>query len=594
MALAAEPNVAEAFAAETRRLMARRVPLGVWFFVGVVSFAGLVELLYYPERLAGLVSSFTAEMAICFAAVLVSRQERFRPYIIPLIVAGTLAIAACITAYVIVEGASADALALALIVFLTGIALLYPWGIRGQIPVLIGTIAAYVVALAAGVRGGLPLPYGVAALLGGGVTSVFGAWFLDLHRRSIFHQQALLERTREAESAMLYEVTRTVTSTLDLQQVLRLVSDGVLQALGLDRLWLFWREAPGGAVRGLEATRSDADVRLTELAGDPERWQTLLAATPPAGTEVIVPGTAERAVLEEHVPARLLRMPLEFRSELVGVILADAERRTAVGRRAPANLLDVAATLGNSAAMAIGNARLYALLAQHRGELSRLSNKGLVVVEEIMRRISRELHDGTCQALMAIKLDLGVLERQLGDATRPRQLVRDIRTQVFDVMHGVRQMSHLIHPPVLDDFGAVAAIEAVAAKYRESAGLEVLLECADPGMRFTPAVELLLFRVFQESLTNIVKHASAARVDVRLAIDDGAVVLEVADDGHGFDAPAYFRSPPPSAGLGLLGMRERVGHLGGTFRITSRPGSGTRIVVTVPAEPVETAKLASA
>src|SRR5579862_9084762 len=417
MALAAEPQVAEAFAAESRRLMARRVPLGVWFFVGVVSFAGLVELLYYPERLGGLVTSFAAEIVICFAAVLVSRQERFRRHIIPLIVGGTLAIAACITAYVVVEGASADALALALIVFLTGIALLYPWGIRGQIPVLVGTIAAYVVALAAGVRGGLPLPYGIAALLGGGVTSVFGASFLDLHRRSIFHQQALLERTREAESAMLYEVTRTVTSTLDLQQVLRLVSDGVLQALALDRLWLFWREAPGGAVRGLEATRSGADVRLNELAGDPERWQALLAATPPSGAEVVVPGTAERAVLDADAPARLLRMPLEFRSELVGVILADAERRTALGRRAPANLVDVAATLGNSAAMAIGNARLYALLAQHRGELQRLSNKGLVVVEEIMRRISRELHDGTCQALMAIKLDLGVLERQLGDAT---------------------------------------------------------------------------------------------------------------------------------------------------------------------------------
>src|SRR5204863_6199726 len=134
-------------------------------------------------------------------------------------------------------------------------------------------------------------------------------------------------------SAMLYEVTRTVTSTLDLQQVLRLVSDGVLQALGLDRLWLFWREAPGGAVRGLEATRSGADVGLTELGGDPERWQALLAATPPAAAEVIVSGTAERAVLDERAPARLLRMQLEYPSELVGVILADAERRTVVGRR---------------------------------------------------------------------------------------------------------------------------------------------------------------------------------------------------------------------------------------------------------------------
>ena len=124
MALAAEPHVDEAFAAETRRLMARRVPLGVWFFVGVVSFAGLVEFLYYPDRLDGLVTSFTAEMVICLAAVLVSRRERFRRHIIPLIVGATLAIAACITAYVVVEGASADALALALIVFLTGIALL--------------------------------------------------------------------------------------------------------------------------------------------------------------------------------------------------------------------------------------------------------------------------------------------------------------------------------------------------------------------------------------------------------------------------------------------------------------------------------------
>ncbi len=592
-----EPDVAEAFAAETRRVMARRVPGGVWFFVAVVGFAGLVEFLYYPGRLVPLVASFTAEVIICVAAVLASRSERLRPHIISLTTAGTLGIASCITLYVVVAGASGDALALALIVFLTGVALLYPWGLAGQAPLVVGTLAAYLAALGSGVRGNLPLPHAIGAVVGGGVTSLVGAGFIDVLRRSIFQQRMLLERTREAESAMLYEITRTVTSTLELQQVLRLVCEGVLQTLGLERLWLFWREAPGGEVRGLAARSGRTEVTLRELGDDAGPWRALLAAGQPARPDVVVPGPTECAALEAEaeLPQRLLRVPLEFRSEMVGMILADAGERLAPRRRGPANLLDVAATLGNSAAMAVGNARLYALLDQHRDELQRLSKKGLVVVEEIMRRISRELHDGTCQALMAIKLDLGVLERQLaGDPGRLRGIVRDLRTQVVDVMHGVRQMSHLIHPPVLDDFGAVAAIEAVAAKYRDSAGLEVLLDCTDPAMRFTPAVELLLFRVFQEALTNVLKHAGAARVDVRLALEEGSVVLEIADDGRGFDAPAYFRSPPSSAGLGLLGMRERVGHLGGTFRLSSRPGAGTRVVVVVPAEPVETAKLATA
>src|SRR5438046_6830215 len=105
-------------------------------------------------------------------------------------------------------------------------------------------------------------------------------------------------------------------------------------------------------------------------------------------------------------------------------------------------------------------------------------------------------------------------------------------------------------------------------------------------MRFTPAVELLLFRVFQEGLTNVVKHAAARRVDVRLAREPEAVLLEIADDGRGFDAPAYFRTPSPFVGLGLVSMRERVAHFGGLLRISSRPGSATRSVVRMPVEPL--------
>jgi two-component system NarL family sensor kinase len=276
-------------------------------------------------------------------------------------------------------------------------------------------------------------------------------------------------------------------------------------------------------------------------------------------------------------------------SELVGMIVAagDVERFAS-----EPSLLDFAATLGNGAAMAIANARLHAIVLAHRAELQRLSNKRIDVVEEGMRRISHELHDGICQALMAIKLDLTLLQPRMPEELRGA--VHEIRGQVIDVVQGVREMSHLLHPPVLDDFGVVAAIESVAEKYRAASELEIRVTAPDPTIRCAAPIELMLFRVFQEALINVVKHSGARRMIVRVALDDDTVVLEMSDDGGGFDAHTYFRNPPASAGLGLIGMRERVAHFGGVFRVTSRVGAGTRIYVSVPAEPMVVEPVAAA
>jgi len=176
----------------------------------------------------------------------------------------------------------------------------------------------------------------------------------------------------------------------------------------------------------------------------------------------------------------------------------------------------------------------------------------------------------------------------------PRGAVRAIRAQVLDVVQSVRQMSHLLYPPALDDFGAVAAIESMAEKYRATTDLQVRVDCADTALRFAPPVELLVFRIFQEALINVVKYAQATRVHIRLAMEERAVVLEIDDDGRGFDAQAYFRTPSISTGLGLIGMRERVAHFGGVFRVTSRPGHGTRIFVSVPADAMGTDRVAAA
>src|SRR5262249_6377133 len=151
-----------------------------------------------------------------------------------------------------------------------------------------------------------------------------------------------------------------------------------------------------------------------------------------------------------------------------------------------------------------------------------------------------------------------------------------------------------LHPPVLDDFGVVAAIESVAEKYRATSELEIRVTAPDPTIRCAPAIELMLFRAFQEALINALKHAGARRMTVRVALDDDAVVLEIGDNGKGFDSRGYFRRPPSSAGVGLIGMRERVAHFGGVFRVTSRIGSGTRIYVSVPIKPSVTEPVAAA
>jgi len=188
-----------------------------------------------------------------------------------------------------------------------------------------------------------------------------------------------------------------------------------------------------------------------------------------------------------------------------------------------------------------------------------------------------------------------LLERQLPPTDHdPRVAVREIRAQVLDVVQSVRQMSHLLYPPALDDFGAVAAIESMAEKYRATPEIQVRVECADSTLRFAPAIELLVFRILQEAMINVVKYAQASRVQVRLVIEERAVVLEIGDNGQGFDSQAYFRTPSRSAGLGLIGMRERVAHFGGVFRVTSRPGKGTRTFVSVPANPVEAGRVAAA
>ncbi len=190
------------------------------------------------------------------------------------------------------------------------------------------------------------------------------------------------------------------------------------------------------------------------------------------------------------------------------------------------------------------------------------------------RRLARELHDQTGQELTSVLLGLKAVEEARSDEERAEALAA-VREQVVETLHDVRRLAVELRPKALDDFGLVAALEHLRDTFSEQTGMRVDLE-ANVGDRLPSDVETALYRIVQEALTNIVKHAQARAVSIVLARSGHAVTAVIEDDGRGFT------TGDRSDGLGLLGMGERLALLGGKLKLESSPGAGTTIVAEVP------------
>jgi signal transduction histidine kinase len=225
---------------------------------------------------------------------------------------------------------------------------------------------------------------------------------------------------------------------------------------------------------------------------------------------------------------------------------------------------------------------LYQQSLQHQASLRRLSRGMMQVSERTLHRLARELHDDLGQALTAVRMDLGLVERELGPAHPVRDHVHEARDQIGAILQSVRNLSQLLRPAVLDDLGLVPAIQSYIARFAERTELAVRLEVPPAETRLPRPIEVAVYRVLQEALTNVARHAHATQVHVCLGVADGAVELSVHDNGNGFDAPAFLQRPIADRGMGVIGMRERVATYGGQFAVDSGPGRGTRIELTIP------------
>ena len=216
--------------------------------------------------------------------------------------------------------------------------------------------------------------------------------------------------------------------------------------------------------------------------------------------------------------------------------------------------------------------------AENAVQLHRLSARLVRAQEDERRLIARELHDEVGQALTAVKLQLAVARRAASDSQAAA--IDEARSIADAALQSARQISRLLHPPMLEDTGLASTLDWYLKGFSERTGLPVEFVHSGMDQRATPEVETCLFRVVQEATTNISRHAGATSCRVYLQRLPTSVALTVEDNGSGFEPGSSKQRE--AAGLGLLGIEERVTDARGSFRIESAPGRGTRITVELP------------
>jgi signal transduction histidine kinase len=219
--------------------------------------------------------------------------------------------------------------------------------------------------------------------------------------------------------------------------------------------------------------------------------------------------------------------------------------------------------------------------AQNADDLKRLSAKLLTAQEEERRNIARELHDEVGQVLTAIKVELAVAQTTIEASGVPARVLEDARVITEGALQTVRDLSQLLHPAMLDDLGLVAALEWYIRGFSKRYDLRAEFQHDGMHERLATETEVAAFRIVQEALTNVVKHARATSCRVTLQRRDQTLDLTIEDDGIGFDVTAA--KTKERRGLGLVGIRERVAQLRGMFRIERGVTPGTKIVVELPA-----------
>jgi signal transduction histidine kinase len=388
--------------------------------------------------------------------------------------------------------------------------------------------------------------------------------------------------------------------TAEDEEVMRVLADQASVAIENARLY----ESATGWLKQLESLNEvgNALVRETDLTRllqlICQRLRELLRARMvaiglPASDEEMrfaaADGEGAADVLETRMPRGRSKLGLVLerrRSERVDSAIDDPEVNPEIARRIGINagLWVVVDRVGSDPRFSDEDLRLAEVFASRAAVAVEMSERvardalrRVVAAQELeRRRLSRELHDETGQTLTSVLLGLQTIAEAPGSERAGAEVDR-IRELVTQTLRDVRRLAVELRPKALDDFGLVPALERLGTGFSEQTGIRVEVQSYLGGDRLPSEIETALYRIVQESLTNVVKHARASSVSVLITRKNGSVIAVIEDDGRGFDAGAG-----RDEGLGLVGMEERVALLNGRLQVESSEGAGTTIVAEVP------------
>ncbi len=215
----------------------------------------------------------------------------------------------------------------------------------------------------------------------------------------------------------------------------------------------------------------------------------------------------------------------------------------------------------------------------HRKELQRLSNRILSIQEEERKNLSRELHDQVGQSLVALKTNLEVIGRLIPiDAIKPHEWIKDSKVLILETMREMRSLSFRLRPTMLDELGLVPTIESYAKEFTTRTKITVEVNSNLKAKRFESDIELSLYRMVQEGLTNVIKHSEGSNVTINVDHENSKLTMCIQDNGKGFDTNKILKCGADERSVGLLGMRERFASINANFKVVSSEGQGTKLI----------------
>jgi len=408
-------------------------------------------------------------------------------------------------------------------------------------------------------------------------------------------------QARTQQLSILNAVALTVNQSLNLEDILNRALDEVLQLTEIDVIAIFLQDTNRGqlelkAYRGLSMKAAQLAYQVGMLDGS-------CGGVLELGKTIVVPdissyrGRGARSLQREHIKS-LVHVPLMTKGWALGSMCVGTHQNSCINNEEQ-KLLEA---IGNQIAIAVENARLYADVQRKERVRGELFKKALAAQEDERKRIARELHDEVSQSLTALLYDAedGLELDQLEVIKKRFQSICDLTQYTLNNIH---KLMFDLRPSMLDQLGLIPALRWLAETRLEHKGIRVnvitnsnpdlLVGESDPD-RLSPDIETALYRVVQEAINNIARHAAARNVEIGIFLKDGIASVSITDDGIGFDLTELsveasididsedFRFSENTRGLGLLGMQERIELLGGDLEIDTSPGSGTQIQIRVP------------